>query len=272
MLEKDVAVILRDSVTIYVDVLRPAGAEKVPVIVAWSPYGKGQGTSRSVMGVFGLVGLDNGIVSGLEKFEGPDPAYWCAHGYAICNPDIRGVGNSEGDSVLWDRQEGEDCHDLVEWLAVQEWCSDVGFAKRLQDFSFRGQNLKEDILAEAERYPLMSGLWGDKISRFDRITVPAYVVASYSNTLHTAGTFRAWRRMASEEKWLRIHNSQEWPDYYDEANREDLRRFFDHYLKGEDNEWEQTPRVRYCVLDLKGGDFTTLAESPFDGENGAFAG
>ena len=55
-------------------------------------------------------------------------------------------------------------------------------------------------------------------------TVPAYVVASYSNTLHTAGTFRAWRRIASEHKWLRIHNSQEWPDYYDEANVEDLRR------------------------------------------------
>src|SRR5579859_7368056 len=59
VLEKDVAVTMRDGVTIYVDVFRPAGMEKVPVIVAWSPYGKGQGTSRSVMGVFGLVGLDN---------------------------------------------------------------------------------------------------------------------------------------------------------------------------------------------------------------------
>ena len=34
---------MRDGVTIYVDILRPAGAEKVPVIVAWSPYGKGAG-------------------------------------------------------------------------------------------------------------------------------------------------------------------------------------------------------------------------------------
>lgn len=126
VLEKDVAVTMRDGVTIYVDVLRPEGTEKVPVIVAWSPYGKGQGTSRSAMGVFGLVGLDNGIVSGLEKFEGPDPADWCAHGYAICNPDARGVANSEGDSVVSDRQEGQDCHDLIEWLAVQEWCTGKG--------------------------------------------------------------------------------------------------------------------------------------------------
>ncbi|GAA4006775.1 CocE/NonD family hydrolase [Deinococcus rubellus] len=303
VLEKDVAVTLRDGVTIYVDVFRPAGSEKVPVIVAWSPYGKGQGTSASVMGVFGLVGLDNKIMSGLAKFEAPDPAYWCAHGYAICNPDIRGVAHSEGDSVLWDCQEGRDCFDLIEWLAVQDWCSgkvamsgtsylavaqwftaaeqpphlaainpwegvsdvyrdlalrggmpDTGFARQLRDNSFWGNGLKEDIIAEAERYPLMGELWENKIPRFDQITVPAYVVASYSNTLHTAGTFRAWRRMASEEKWLRVHNTQEWPDYYDEANVEDLRRFFDHYLRGEANGWEQTPRVRYSLLDLEGGD------------------
>ncbi|WP_196768103.1 hypothetical protein, partial [Streptobacillus moniliformis] len=100
-----------------------------------------------------------------------------------------------------------------------------------------------------ERRPLVDELWDDKTPQFDRITVPAYVVASYSNTLHTAGTFRAWRRMASRDKWLRIHSTQEWPDYYDEANIEDLRRFFDHYLKGDDNGWEQTPRVRYSLLD-----------------------
>ncbi|RAX46822.1 hydrolase [Arthrobacter sp. AQ5-06] len=310
--EKDVEVQLRDGVTIYADVFRPVGTEKVPVIVAWSPYGKGQGTSLSVMGVFGLVGLDNGIVSGLEKFEGPDPAYWCAQGYAICNPDVRGVVDSEGDSVLWDRQEGRDCHDLVEWLADQEWCSgkvgmsgtsylavsqwftaaeqpphlaainpwegvsdvyrdlvmrggmpDTGFASQLQDGSFFGKNRKEDIVSEAERYPLMNELWQNKIPDLDRITVPAYVVASYSNTLHTAGTFRAWRRLASEEKWLRIHNGQEWPDYYDEGNVEDLRKFFDRYLKEEDNGWESTPRVRYATLDLQGGDQVNVAADAF---------
>ncbi|MFJ8864138.1 CocE/NonD family hydrolase, partial [Streptomyces sp. NPDC102451] len=121
--EKDVPVTLRDGVTIHVDVFRPVGSEKVPVVVAWSPYGKGQGTSASVMGIFGMVGLDNKIVSGLAKFEGPDPAYWCAQGYAICNPDIRGVVDSEGDSVVWDRQEGRDCYDLIEWLGVQDWCT-----------------------------------------------------------------------------------------------------------------------------------------------------
>ncbi|ASW89063.1 CocE/NonD family hydrolase [Mycobacterium marseillense] len=312
VLEKDIPVTMRDGVTIYVDVLRPVGTETVPVIVAWSPYGKGEGSAPAAMGVFGLVGLDNGTVSGLHKFEGPDPAYWCAHGYAICNPDPRGVTDSEGDSVLWDRQEGEDCHDLIEWLATQEWCTgkvamsgtsylavaqwftaaeqpphltainpwegvsdvyrdlvmrggmpDTAFARQLQDNSYWGKGRKEDILAEAERYPLINDLWLNKVAQFDRITVPAYVVASYSNTLHTPGTFRAWRRIGSKDKWLRIHNSQEWPDYYDHSNREDLRRFFDHFLMGEDNGWEKTPRVRYALLDLEGGDQVNLPADQF---------
>ncbi len=312
VLDKDVAVILRDGVTIYIDVFRPAGVEPVPVIVAWSPYGKGQGTSASVLGIYAMVGLDNATLSGLAKFEGPDPAYWCAQGYAICNPDIRGVAHSEGDSVLWDRQEGRDCYDLIEWLAAQQWCTgkvamsgtsylavsqwfaaaeqpphlaainpeegvsdvyrdlvlrggmpDTGFAEMLQNTNFLGLGRKEDILTETDQHPLIDELWEHKIPRFDQVAVPAYVVASYSHTLHTAGTFRAWRRIASTEKWLRIHNSQEWPDYYDAANTEDLLRFFDHYLRDTDNGWEQTPRVRYSVLDFQGGDQVGLAAEEF---------
>ncbi|WP_174291494.1 CocE/NonD family hydrolase [Sphingomonas bacterium] len=312
--DRDVAVTLRDGVTIYVDVFRPAGSETVPVIVAWSPYGKSGGSSARTTTLFTMLGMAPDLVSGLEKFEGPDPAYWCAHGYAVCNPDARGVAHSEGDSVMFGRQEGQDAHDVIEWLAGQDWCTgkvamsgtsyltisqwftaaeqpphlaainpwegltdayrdlvmrggmpDLGFAERLQH-NYAGNGQREDIVTETERYPLMNELWRDKIVRFENVTVPAYVVASYSNTLHTAGQFRAWRRIASREKWLRIHNTLEWPDYYDEAHKEDLRRFFDCYLKGVDNGWQETPRVRYSVLDLEGGGRTNLPADAFPPE------
>ncbi len=312
--ERDIAVTLRDGVTIYVDVFRPTGSEKLPVIVAWSPYGKSGGSSVRTTSLFTMLGMDNELVSGLEKFEGPDPAYWCAHGYAVCNPDARGIAHCDGDSVMLGRQEGQDCYDVIEWLAVQTWCTgkvamsgtsyltmmqwftaaeqpphltvinpwegltdayrdlvmeggipDFGFPERLQH-NYAGKGQREDIVAEAKRHPLVNELWEDKAARLDKIIVPAYVVASYSNTLHTAGTFRAWRRIASQEKWLRIHNTLEWPDYYDSFHVEDLRRFFDHYLKGEQNGWEQTSRVRYSVLDMKGGDRTNLPATTFPPE------
>ena len=316
--KRDVAVPMRDGTTIYANIFRPAGVEKVPVIVAWSPYGKSHGTAPSVISLFAMLGMSSGLVSGLEKFEGPDPAYWCARGYAICNPDPRGIAHSDGDSAMFGSQEGRDCHDLIEWLAVQGWCTgkvgmsgtsylaisqwftaaeqpphlaainpcegfsdtyrdlvmrggipDFGFAERLRR-AYSGKNKREDVVTEAERCPLMNDLWEDKAADFGKVTVPAYVVASYSNTLHTAGTFRAWRRIASTEKWLRIHNTQEWPDYYEDANLEDLGRFFDHYLRDVDNGWEKTPCVRYSVLDLQGSDRVNQAAGAFPPETVAY--
>ena len=38
------------------------------------------------------------------------------------------------------------------------------------------------------------------------------------------------------------------------ANQKDLLKFFDRYLKGIDNGWESTPRVRVSVLDPGGTD------------------
>lgn len=40
-------------------------------------------------------GVAKSATSGLEKFEGPDPAYWVSHGYAVVNPDKRGAYMSE---------------------------------------------------------------------------------------------------------------------------------------------------------------------------------
>lgn len=310
--EKDVAVTMRDGVVIYADVFRPVGSEKVPVIIAWSPYGKSGGTAPRTINLFDMLGLDNGMLSGLAKFEGPDPAYWCAQGYAVCNPDARGIAHSEGDITMIGTQEARDCHDLIEWLAVQDWCNtkvgmsgtsylaisqwftaaeqpphlaainpweglsdvyrdmtmrggmpDLSFTKRLQ-VNHVGKGQREDVYAEALSYPLANNeIWEDKTVQFDKIKVPAFVVASYSNTLHTAGTFRAWRRMGSEEKWLRIHNTQEWPDYYENENMEDLRRFFDYYLKGIANNWKETPQVRYAVHDFEGNDRVNQSADQF---------
>lgn len=314
VLDKDVAVRLRDGVTIYVDVLRPKGATKVPVIVAWSPYGKSRGHDKRYVELLSLLGMDLGGLSGLMKFEGPDPAYWCAHGYAVCNPDPRGAFNSEGDIRIWSRDEGQDYCDLIEWLGIQDWCNgavgltgnsylaisqwfaaaerpphlraiapwegmsdiyrdlvvrggipDYPFPQRLCS-NLTGKSLREDFVAEAERHPLVDALWESKIPLFERIDVPAYVVASYSNSIHTPGTFRGWRRMGSTEKWLRIHNNMEWPDYYEQANVDDLRRFFDRYLKDARNGWETTPRVRYALMDLAGGDRVNLPAGAFPPE------
>jgi len=117
--ERDVAVPLRDGTTIYTDVYRPVGSNNLPAIICWSPFGKRHYYATTP--IFLALGVPPGTISRWAKFEAPDPAYWCYHGYAVINPDARGAGNSQGDIACFGTQEGRDGHDLVEWVAAREW-------------------------------------------------------------------------------------------------------------------------------------------------------
>ena len=73
--------------------------------------------------------MQRGDVSGLEKFEGLDPAWWVAQGYAIASVDVRGAGDSDGDTPCMGSQEAEDAHDVIEAVAKLSWCNgNVGMA------------------------------------------------------------------------------------------------------------------------------------------------
>lgn len=295
VIERDVAVRLRDGTTIYTDVLRPAGVGKAPAIIAWSSPGKNYtfatrgGTNRIV---------PEGAVSPLAKQEGPDPAYWCHHGYAVINPDPRGVANSEGDIQFFSRQEFDDLYDLIEWTAERSWCNGkiamhgTAFAGVTAWFAaaarpphlaciapweafsdvyrdvlvrggvvdtamfghvlgrLRGAGNLEDVVAMAEKYPLVNGYWEEKAARVEDIDIPVYLTANV-NMFHQAG-LSAFQRLQTTRKWLRIHNSVSWRDLYTPENLEDLRRFFDRYLKDIHNGWEFTPEVRLSVYDSAG--------------------
>ena len=310
VLERDVAVPLRDGVVIYSDIYRPQNSEKVPAIVAWSPYGK-KGGQQTLDQLPGRLGIPVNALSDLQAWEGPDPAYWCNHGYAVVNADARGAFKSEGDIYQWGSQEGKDGHDLIEWLASQSWCNgriglsgnswlavvqwfiaatrpphlaaiapwegfsdfyrnalarggiaDTGFNDTILDILF-GNNRTEDTSAMIKTYPMMNAYWQDKAADLEKIEAPAYVAASYTNPIHTYGTFEGYRRIGSHDKWLRVHNAMEWTDYYNPQNKDDLRRFFDRFLKGIDNGWQKTPRVRLSVLDPGHTDETGRAAQDY---------
>ncbi|EOD49350.1 putative x-pro dipeptidyl-peptidase c-terminal non-catalytic domain-containing protein [Neofusicoccum parvum UCRNP2] len=217
--EKDVAITLRDGTTLYSDVFRPVGHTAVPAILPWSPYGK-SGTGYFTMDTIPhRVGVPRDRTSGLEKFEAPDPAEWVPRGYAVVNVDARGPYNSEGDIVHFGTQEGRD-----------------------------GKNKREDVNAMLERYPLWNGYWEDKKPKLEKITQPIYATMSYSSGLHTEGSLRGFLLSSSKDKWLRCCPTQEWYDLYQQEHVDDLQHFFDRYLKGIDNGWEATPRIRLSLL------------------------
>lgn len=113
----------------------------------------------------------------------------------------------------------------------------------------RSRTRVEDCPAMAAKYPVWNEYWEEKRAKHELTQCPAYVVASWNSRLHSRGSFEGFKQLGSKDKWLRIHDGWEWPDYYDPENVEDLRRFFDHFLKGADNAWETTPRVRIALMD-----------------------
>lgn len=129
--------------------------------------------------------------------------------------------------------------------------------------TFTSKNLIEDQPRMIVTHTLLDAYWRDKIAKIGNIKIPAYVTASYTNPVHTHGTFKGFRDIPSKNKWLRVHNTNEWFDYYQPANVEDLRKFFDRYLNDVQNDWESTPRVRLSVLDPGHEDVVNRVENEF---------
>jgi len=126
-----------------------------------------------------------------------------------------------------------------------------------------GPGLIEDYQAMIKKYPLMNAYWESKIPILENINVPAYVVGGYNSQIHTRGTYEAFNRISSREKWLRIHNTNEWVDLYTETNRQDLKKFFDYYLKGIKNDWPGTPKVRLTLFDPGHTDIVNRPENEY---------
>jgi uncharacterized protein len=90
------AVPMRDGVTLYADVYRPAGDGRFPALVVRTPYGvQRDGVHAAMMG-------------------------FAQHGYAVVIQDVRGRYESGGQ---WDpfRSEAKDGYDTIEWAAHQPW-------------------------------------------------------------------------------------------------------------------------------------------------------
>ena len=102
IIERDVAIRMRDGVTLYADVFRPADERPVPPIIAWTPYGKHIPFDPRR---FLNAGVKAGDTSEYTAFEAPDPVFWVPSGYAVTLLSISGVlGIPKASRIIWPRK------------------------------------------------------------------------------------------------------------------------------------------------------------------------
>jgi uncharacterized protein len=226
-------------------------------------------------------------ISDHTAFEAPDPGHWVPRGFAVMLIDYPGRGGSGSrpedpppfaqrwaDAMAWMEAQpwcsGKVGLSGVSALCINQWIvgadpppqlaalvawegfnehgpgggyggiPEVGFLEWLKEHSL-GPSVNPDAGGPEPE----SRQWTFEL---ERIGVPALVCASFSDhELHTWGSFEAFRRMRSTDKWLFSHRRQKWGAYYGAEELALQERFLARFLKGEAAAMDGVPRVRLEV-------------------------
>src|SRR5919204_311627 len=105
-----------------------------------------------------------------------------------------------------------------------------------------------ELGVEIKRHPLMDSWYGERNLDWSRVQVPMLSAANWGGQgLHPRGNYEAFTQAASEQKWLEVHGLEHWTHYYTDYGVDLQKRFFGHFLKGEDTGWDRQPRVQLQV-------------------------
>src|SRR5712675_3298466 len=123
------------------------------------------------------------------------------------------------------------------WVCGDETMSDAELARNRSSFG-------DEILA----HPLDDDYHKARSPNWDKVTVPFLSAANWGGQgLHPRGNFEAFVRAASKQKWLECHGIEHWTHFYTNYGLQLQKKFFGHFLKGEDTGWGKQPKVSLQV-------------------------
>lgn len=131
------------------------------------------------------------------------------------------------------------------------------------------ETLPEDVLAknrvdtpyEAKIRPLYEDYYADRTADFEKIKAPLLSAGNWGGMgLHTRGNFEGFVCAGSPQKWLEVHGDTHFTHFYSTYGETLQKRFFGHFLKGEDTGWNEQPRVSLNIR-YPGEKFVLRAEN-----------
>ncbi len=86
--------------------------------------------------------------------------------------------------------------------------------------------------------------WQSRMPDWCKVKVPLLSAANWGGQgLHPRGNFEGFVRAASKQKWLECHGIEHWTHFYTDYGVRLQKKFFGHFLKGEDTGWDKQPKV-----------------------------
>ena len=105
-----------------------------------------------------------------------------------------------------------------------------------------------DVFEELKKHPLDDDWHRSRSADLSLVPTPLLTCANWGGQgIHPRGNFNGFIETPAAQKWLEAHGDSHWSLFYSRYGRDLQKRFFDHFLKGAANGWENTPRVMLNV-------------------------
>lgn len=103
---------------------------------------------------------------------------------------------------------------------------------------------RSDYVADVAAHPLDDEWHRARSAHFDKVEVPLLSCANWGGQgLHPRGNFEGFINAASKQKWLEAHGDTHFSHFYTNYGLRLQKRFFGHFLKGQDTGWARQPPV-----------------------------
>jgi predicted acyl esterase len=161
------------------------------------------------------------------------------------------------------------------WAAIQAVTVQYGLGSRARRHPVTGESIagpvdlddeelarnRRDMYEQMLDQPLDNAWWRSRSPHPARITIPFLSAANWGGMgIHPRGNFSGFTDSPAPQKWLEVHGDTHWSLFSAAYGLDLQKRFFDHFLKGEDNGWDSTPPVLLNVRHAD-GHFVQRAEN-----------
>jgi uncharacterized protein len=112
---------------------------------------------------------------------------------------------------------------------------------------------RSDLGADIHAHPLDDDYHRARSPVWENVQVPLLSAGNWGGQgLHLRGNVEGFLNAASRQKWLELHGREHWTEFYTDYGVNLQKRFFGHFLKGEDTGWVDQPKVLLQVRHVDG--------------------